>query len=260
MSFAAVSIVNPPWMQEISRPGKEVESRDAKEIGDNLMRDGQFRKAASQYLHALKIRPDYAGAMSNLGVALKRLKDPVQAENWLRKALTYPDADRGMAHFHLAELQAERGRFEDAHQHLQSALEAGFDASAVWRRRAEAYIAEERWEDAKLAFIEALRSDRDVTTVYRTMLYRDLEFAKADSIARGVTQDQMTGYDLTFMRYQQQHDPEVSRTCNDLGIMYLNTGDTLRAMQLMQEAVTIHPRNDQAQRNLKLLQQVWKPR
>jgi len=241
MTFAGISVVNPRWLQDLSRSGAGVEARTAKEFGDNLLLGGNVRHAISQYHLALQFQPDYTEAMCNLGIAYARLQDPARAETWLMKALTFPEANRGVAHFYLAELDLQRGRFDEAAGHLQSAQEFGYNLASVWRLRAEVHSARKQWVNARSAYESAIVADRDMATAYRNMLYRDLPFAKADSLADFVTADMMMPFDSSIYHFQQQRDPEISKTCNDLGIMCLRTGDTLRAMEYWKEAVAIWP-------------------
>ena len=69
MSFGVVSMANPKWLQELSRPGLEAESRDYKNYGDTALRQGDYGLAIPQYERSLEIKPDQPGVMANLAVA-----------------------------------------------------------------------------------------------------------------------------------------------------------------------------------------------
>ena len=253
MSFAVISLINPVWLQQLSSPGKVVESRDFKEHGDNLMRDNNVSLALAQYVRSLEIRPDYADAMVNLGIAYRQIGKWDLAEQWIRRSLASPDGDAAIAHFQLASFEAKRGRYDEAIERCQAALERGLEPTSVWRRQGEICITAGRWGQAKEAYEMALAWDRNETTLYRNMLYRDLPRATADSLSELLTPEQLAPYDLTFIRFMQQHDQEISRTCNDLGICYLNLGDTLRAVERMREALDIWPDNVTARNNVALV-------
>ena len=55
MSFGVISIINPPWLQELSRPGIENECLTLKKYGDAALREHQYNLAAGQYRRALEI-------------------------------------------------------------------------------------------------------------------------------------------------------------------------------------------------------------
>ncbi len=262
MSFAAVSIYNPVWLQEVSRPGRNVEARDFREHGDNKLRERNYRLAISQFQRAVQIKPDYSEAMLHMGLAYSMLGDLTQAEQWMRKALAQSKSDAPLIQFQLAELLSKAQRYEEAARHYRAAINAGFATPEAYARLAFAYSASERWAEARPIYETALLNYRDVAQSYRSMLITTLTSADADSssktaaqtaLERGIRDQDIAPYDLDLIRVLQNTDPDISRSCHDLGVACLHLGDTTRALELFQESLQIWPANTQAQNNLTAL-------
>ena len=96
--FGLLSATTPPWLVALSDPSRRVESTDAKNLGDDALRQGNLGLAAAQYQHALKIMPDQGGAIVNLGVVLIRAGRLDEGEKVLRDGLgiTHSDVSRGL--------------------------------------------------------------------------------------------------------------------------------------------------------------------
>lgn len=112
-----------------------------------------YEQAERLYREAIRIKPDYALAMTNLGNIRFRRHDPGEAREWYRRALEL-DPSQPEAHYNLGYLWLEEGfankavdylreavkldpRFSDAHFNLAMALEQleCFDMARVhWRR------------------------------------------------------------------------------------------------------------------------------
>ena len=82
---------------------------------------GQLDEAIAQYRKALEIKPDYAEAHYNLGIALAGRGQIDEAIDHYRKALEIKP-DYAKAHYNLGVALADVGRPNEALEHLQTAL------------------------------------------------------------------------------------------------------------------------------------------
>lgn len=90
------------------------------ELGVQYMRAGQFDKAIESLRAALKITPDDVAARLTYGIALQEKKQPVEAEKELREALKKNDASP-IGHMYLGMSLISQNRLDEAEKELQRA-------------------------------------------------------------------------------------------------------------------------------------------
>ena len=107
-----------------------------KRQGDQLLDAGRFAEAEQCYREALALRPDYAEALDNRGIALWELGRHEEAEHSLKRAL---EVRPGVANtcYNLGSLQHEQGKLEDALASFDLAIKASpYFAEAYYQRGA----------------------------------------------------------------------------------------------------------------------------
>lgn len=266
VAFGAVSMINPPWLQTLSRPGIEVEARAYKDFGDKFFRQGRYRESIDQYLRALEIRPGYVPALVNLAIARGQAGDPAAGVDSLKKALSDEAVHPGTICFNIAQLLEAQGHVEEAAEYYRRTLGTEVEESLVYRKLGALQLQGGALEAARNSFEAALAGQLDPAVHYRQMLQQalqvfadDPENCKAieDELARGLDLDRLeASYDLDLIRRMQGSDRELAKTHNHLGVLYGRLGALDRAIGHFQASAGIWPGNETAVRNILLLEQM----
>jgi tetratricopeptide (TPR) repeat protein len=112
------------WMLELCRRAATVNDRDSDAqvlFGLLLLRDGQLSEAIAPFQAALRLRPEYALAHSNLGLTLMSLGRVPEAMDHLHEALRI-EPTLVEARSNLGRALIEAGRIEEAIRQLEQAL------------------------------------------------------------------------------------------------------------------------------------------
>ncbi len=99
------------------------------EMGDQYLGMGDYEKADSAYVSALKIRPDYYQPMLNHGIILYTMKKYAEAEPVFRE-MVKEQAQAPIGHYFLGQSLANLGKFDEAEKELNKGLTLGGDAMA----------------------------------------------------------------------------------------------------------------------------------
>jgi len=261
-SFGAISILNPKWLQDLSRPGIKAESQSCKDYGDNFLRSDNYSTAIANYRRALEIRPDFVGARVNMAIAYSRSGDNARAEEILKDALRLESGRKGVVYYNLGELYEKQKKKDEAIRCYQRALDFEVQQDVIYRKLGTLYLAAEQYDQAREAFEMALASQLDAAFSYRNMLQSSLQLFEEDTatlpiikaqLARNIRVEELAVYDLTTIRSIQQRDPEVAKTHNFLGFIYARLGDNVKAIEHFQRSLEIWPGNTDAKKNLQVL-------
>jgi len=265
MSFGAVSALDPPWLQDLTRGGRVMEARDCKTAGDAQLHQGLYSLAAAQYVEALRIQPDNLGARVNLAIAYSKAGLAEKAIATLEEALAQADGmtRTGVIHVNLADLYREQGHTAEAIEHYQLAIGDDVEQDLVYRKLGTLHLVEQRLEPALAAFQKALECQCDVRLTYRYMLRRNLEkFAdhpeQRTAIERQLEQIdtvELTPYDLEIVRQVQRSDRNIAKTHNHLGLIHYRLGHRDEAIAHFESSLEIWPGNTDATRYLQALRQ-----
>lgn len=267
ISFGVISILNPKWLQNLSRLGIESESRDYKNFGDNLLTDGNYRLALAQYQRALEIKPDYTDALVNMAIAYGKAGDRTRAIDLLQRALQQEEKNRGIIYYTLAEMAEQQNKIDESIRYCQMALDSEPEDYMICRKLGRLYFAAKKYEKAREFFEVSLASQTDLCLSYKKMLKVSLSDYKDDSTHLPVIKGELGGeigpedlaaYDLEIIRYFQQNDPEIAKTHNHLGVICAMQGDFSRATQHFQNSLSIWPGNADALKNLKILRERYR--
>lgn len=264
MMFGVVCLVNPGWLQELARPGIDVEVRDFKNFGDAQLRQGNYRAAIAHYRKALAIKADQLSVRVNLAIAYSQVGQGGEGVRILEEALGHQDEGRGkgVICYNLARLYAKQGSRDQAIRHYRQAV--GFDVQQelVYRELAMVYLSAERYEEARLAFEQTVATQVDQTLPYQYMLHRSVEQYQKDAtscavieeqIVRGVSPADLERYDMEVVRETHARDPEIAKTHNHLAYVYARLGNSAKAIEHFEESLRIWPGNVDAKRNLERL-------
>lgn len=267
MCFGAVSIANPSWLQELSRPGVRVECNDSKNMGDDALRQGKIGLAITQYRHALSIMPAEVGVMVNLGIAWIQAGYDGKGARILKDALgkTNSNISRGLIYYHLGGLHEKQGKRDEAIECYQKAVDCGTELGKRYCKLGSLYLAAEEWEQAHNAFKRALADQLDVTRSYREMLHRSADTFEDDTIlmpiieehlSRPLSEENLARYDLEIIRQVQRSDRAVAVTHNYLGWACVRMEKFALATEHFEKSLQIWPGNRNAAQNLEVLRRM----
>jgi tetratricopeptide (TPR) repeat protein len=250
MSFGLISVLNPPWLRTLSKPGKETEARGYVANGDQLVREQHFREALGWYDRALRADPEFLPARINRAIALGRLGSPEQGMADLRESMARNPRASGVILYNIAELYRQNGDLEQAISNYRQALATGAVPELVYGRLGDAYAAQDKAEPAREALLSALREREDPAGAYRRMLFSVREDEHPDSVqlaavekilTRGITNEDLARYDLEFIQSQMERDPERARLLARLAGFEARLGQHAAAAEHLRRAVEIWP-------------------
>jgi tetratricopeptide (TPR) repeat protein len=116
---------------------------------------GRIEEAISHYQTALRLRPGYADAHSNLGIAYERQGRLDDAAREYEMAIRFA-SDQWAAHNNLAGIYLKRGRAEDAVREILAYLQLAPGSEAGFFNLGLAYEALGRKDDAIAAFLRVV--------------------------------------------------------------------------------------------------------
>lgn len=266
MVFGGLTFMQPQWLQNLSIAGKRYSADTLRRIGDDFYRQGNYALAATQYLKALERQPGQFDARLNLALCSDKMGDIQGATSILRDMLrgqTSRNEQESIYH-NLGVFSAKQGQTEQGIAYLEQSEGLVPDQRGLLLELASLYLGAERFEEARVALEKALASQLDVTLPYRSMLHRSIEVYKDDEehsaaierlLARDVGPDQLTRYDLRTIQGLQQSDAKLAEIHNRLSYACLRLGRIAEATEHMQKVLEIMPDNEEAKKNLAILQQ-----
>ncbi len=198
---------------------------------------GDFAAARDHLTEAIALRPDYASAHANLGMALLHLDDPSDAKAHLDKALKLGDAEPE-THFALANALRALNQPDDARQEMlryQQAVKENNDTILAVSKAGEAAQAINRGE-----------------VQHGVELYRQA-FAAAPKnaligykLAMAMEEAGDTGGEHTVLEQVVALDPTIALAQNQLGYLDSQLGDYPAAEEHFRQAVSSAPAFTQA--------------
>jgi tetratricopeptide (TPR) repeat protein len=267
VSFGAISLTNPQWLQEWGHQGVQAESRAYKQYGDSFLHQGDYRRAIAHYQKSLQIYPQRVSVMINLAVAYMYAGFLPEADQVLRAASRLESNRKDLISFNLGELMERQGKTEEAIRYYKEAIGSKVDQGLVYRKLGLLYLGTKRYEEALEAFEKTLANQTDVKLSYMDMLNRSLDDYEDDTVtlpiieaqfSRGVSTEDLAPYDLKIIRHLQQTDPEIAKTHNHLAYIHAQRKDYSSAARHYQRSLEIWPGNIDAQSGINYLAKLRK--
>ncbi|HNQ22991.1 MAG TPA: tetratricopeptide repeat protein [Phycisphaerae bacterium] len=265
--FGVICYLNPPWLQELSRPGRAVEARHHKNDGDVLWQEGNYTLAIPQYAMAVKVNPEEGGAYINLASAYLQVGDRARGLEILRQRLQEEKRPtlKCAVCYNLAGALEEEGRWDEAISYYQQALQFGVEQEKVYRKLGVAYMNLQRYQDARDAFEKSMTYQSDPALSYRYMLLRSMdmyynnpkELAILEELAaQDITPQELARYDMTTIARLQERDVNLAKLHNHLGAVCVELRDLAAAQEHAQRSLQIWPNNADAKRILEVVGQL----
>jgi protein O-GlcNAc transferase len=205
-------------------------------LARSLKSCGRLDDAIAAYRDALRLKPDFANAQNNLGVALRAAGDLRESQAAFRAAINI-NPDFAEAHNNLGNLLIEAGRFDDAVAACRraTALKPGY--GDAFNNLGNALMGKRSIGDAIAAYRRALQINRTHAEAWNNLgiaLYES--HAMEDSIAA-------IGQAL-------QLRPGYAEAHNNLGNTLRSLGRLTDALAAYQAAINLKPAYAQAHNNL----------
>ncbi len=262
ISFGAISLTNPNWLQEWGHQGVQAESQSYKQYGDGFLHQGDYRRAITYYQKALQITPQRVSIMINLAVAYTYSGFLQEADRVLKAASRLESNRKDLIGFNLGELLERQGKTEEAIRYYKEAIGSKVDQGLVYRKLGLLYLDAKRYDEALEAFENTLASQTDVNLSYKDMLNRSLDDYEDDPVTLkiieaqfscGISTGDSASYDLKIIRHLQQIDPEIAKTHNHLAYIQVQRKDYSSTAQHYQKSLEIWPGNTDARNGMDYL-------
>jgi tetratricopeptide (TPR) repeat protein len=197
--------------------------------GLNLMRGGDFERAAAAFREAIKIDPASDSAHYNLALALVRLHQPAEAAEHL-KAVISSNPNSAIARYNLGILLEQQGRFSEAVEEFQAVAQLKPDDAAVQVHLVYNYFRLGNSENAiKLADDTLTRFPDDrIKAQLGVVLLENRQYGKA----------------IAPLEQARAAAPDSAAMAVYLARAYQGAGNTDRAIDLFREASRLKPDDD----------------
>jgi tetratricopeptide (TPR) repeat protein len=129
-------------------------------LGNVHLREHRFDEAMAEYQTALRLRPSYAQAYSNMGMVFELSGHPAEAIERYETALRW-SPDLAEAHQNLGSLLASQGRLGPAIAHLEAAVKSNPDLVEAHMNLGSAFALSGRLDEAIVQFKKALELKPD---------------------------------------------------------------------------------------------------
>lgn len=188
--------------------------------------------AAEQYSETLRLRPDYPGGESSLAYTLYRLSNWKDAATHFRAALAHNQSDFAL-YYYFGSTLLKMGEVAEASDMLERASRLDPEHPGVHFQLASLFRSK---GDAERAARE-LKLFRELSAKQEAIrLSEGLETAAKGALERG---DLAGGIQALTLAFENQPSAGTAR---NLGLAYLQSGDTVQARRMLEKAMELSPR------------------
>lgn len=215
-----------PLFKEICQTDKrDVESWHI--LGGLYGRLGLFEKASVCSRKALKLRPDFAEAHDNLGVALLELGKPKEAVLCHKRALRLKPG-LCQTHYHLGNAYKEDGDYANAEKSYRDAIKINNNMAEAYNNLGNTLLQQDKPDEAEQAFIKAISIDPALRGAY-------------ENLGRAQKQQGNLPEAIISLGKGLQYDPDSSSIHLYLGLIYQELGSLDDSVLHLEKAIKIRP-------------------
>jgi tetratricopeptide (TPR) repeat protein len=195
--------------------------------GIALAQEGKWDEAIAAFREAIRLRPDYADAMNNLGNIFyfqKKLDDAVACyKDVIRVA-----PDHAGAYSNLGEVVRQQGNLADAVTYCERAVQLRPDFAQARVHLGLALSANERFEEALPQFEEAIRLQPELHDAHHGYGYALLQLRRVDEA-------------IAELRAALRIKPDLAEAHGNLGAALLKQGKREEPLACFQDALRLKP-------------------
>jgi len=210
-------------------------------MGNIYEKKGQTDKAISHYLKALKIKPDYFGALNNLGRVFYNKGDYDSAVSYFKKALKL-DSKKADARMNLANVLYLQSKPEEAIAQYKKILQTDFENADAHYNLAYVLSSQHKLSEAVFHYNETLKIDP--------------EYAKAHYNLGNIYFNQGKTAEA-FRHFAEiiKLKPDYVQAYNKLGLILFQQGKFTKAKTLFLKAIRINPNYPETRKYIEILNQ-----
>ncbi|MCF7913137.1 MAG: tetratricopeptide repeat protein [Candidatus Cloacimonetes bacterium] len=263
--FGIISLLQPAWLTDISKLGRESEAYDLKKMADNLMAEENFEGAISTYQEAIKRDPELQDAMGNMAIAYSKQGKTDLAEKTLKELIAkLPERDY-IGYLNLADISMTRKDYAQAREYYQKSLPNNpFPGEAY---KFAGFCSKELGElELSLQYYnQAIGTKSDFKRLYTGSILRDLYSTGNSEETQQIleelyeqesSEEILKKYDEKSLHYVLNHDPEISKIYNEMGVIYHKMGKNELSNRAFRTALSIDPRNENARKNIRIVSKI----
>jgi protein O-mannosyl-transferase len=196
-------------------------------LGDALGKLGQIREAEPHFAEAVRLKPDYPEALSDLGV-MRVMQGKVEEGIQLYRAAIAVKPSDWRAHNNLGRALCLQGKFDEGVREYQTALEINPGTTDTRGYLAAAFVELGKPNEAKGVFENALLLKPDDATLH--FKYASLLMALGQTEAATL-----------HFRTALQYGPGEAEVHRRYGLLLSASGNTGEAIAQFQEAIRLQP-------------------
>ena len=187
----------------------------------------EYEKAIEHYTNAINVKPDFAEAYNNRGVAYRSIGDFEAAIEDYTKAIDL-DPEYANAYNNRGNAYLNIGNFETAIQDYTKAIDLKPEDASAYNSRGLAYAVKSDFDAAIKDYNKAIDLKPEDADVYCN---------------RGLAYAVKSDFDAAIKDYNKaiDLDPEDARFYNNRGVAYRNIGDFEAAIQDFSKAINLDP-------------------
>lgn len=230
--------------------------------GVNLFLAGHFKKAISKYKEVLKLHPNYATTLNNLGMCFLQEKEFEKAEDYFNKAIELKESST--YYLNLGHAQANQGKFAEAEENYLKSVQMDANSLMAHKSLGTLYQKQQRYSES-IAVWETIRSNLSNDPLYNVELAKDFIQLKEYQNALSVLLDaehyeknrHITWYYMALIHFHQKNfglaekklnqaiglEPDNSDFRALLAVIYLGLNDIQNAVKQWNYILNLHPDN-----------------
>ncbi len=253
-----------PWVEDQSAKGALYEASSNNTLGEMAMKNGEYRKAYSQFMGAIQIKEDYVEPYGNLGILHHLMAKDARAKNkssqaaqmdakaieYFNTAINLGSKKREMIYNNLGMVYASEAKYDTAETMFRRALELGIDPAPIWRNIGSVKVATEDWHGAIESYQMAINARPNLENQYMEMIRNAIYMPENEDYIQTVSEISENGVDdATLRHYDEQvvdvflnRNESLAKDYKDLAIAYEKSGDLNKALANLRKALEIRPK------------------
>jgi len=249
------------WVQQQSEAGSISEAQTHNTLGVRALEEKRYEEAYSQFMFALKIKPDYGDAQVNLGNLFQAKGDYDRAISTFDRALSTAPKKRDLIYNNLGMAYAKKERYDEALAKFKSALESGFRLAPIYRNIGQLYQARKEYALAAEAYANAIAQSPTLDLAYREMLMDarlqldtpDLIQLAESQLADGLSDVDRGRYDALLIEKYATRDPKLAQDYLSYAQALLKMGELEKGVEACLKAIELQPGNSTAHNRLGII-------